>query len=238
MMGRKDTEYRNDTMNILAIDTSTKNLSLAVARDKKILRYKNQKLRRPLSSSIIPGISSILDASGISVSKLDGLAVGLGPGSFTSLRVGLATVKGLSFFIQNPVVGISSLDILAMNVDEEDVQICTLCDARRNLVYSCTYQRNKTGLNRLGEYILTDIQDVLKKLKGEVTFLGDGVLLYKNQILAQKNLRPRLLSEKNNQPQARHLIPLSLKQFQNGATQDIDQLTPLYLYPEHCQVRR
>ena len=225
-------------MNILAIDTSTRNLSIAIGKNEKIIKYRNQKLHRPLSSSIMPGISAMLKASGMALSKLDGLAVGLGPGSFTSLRVGLSTIKGLSFALGTPVVGISSLDILAMNVKEEHAKICVLCDAKRNLVYSCVYQRTKTGLSRLGEYVLADAEDVLKNLKGDITFLGDGVVLYKDKILNKKELRPVLIGQKHSQPQARFLIPLSLQRFQDGHNEKIDNLTPLYLYPEHCQVRR
>ena len=135
-------------MNLLAIDTSTKNLSLAVTKKGKVVKFRNVKLTRPLSSSIMPSIKKILNSAGITLSKLDGFAVGLGPGSFTGLRVGLSTIKGLAFATKKPVVGISSLDVLAMNIKEDCAQICTLCDAKRNLVYACLYEKKGATLKR------------------------------------------------------------------------------------------
>jgi len=83
-------------MNLLAIDTSTKNLSLAVSKNETVLKYRNGKLQRPLSSSIMPSIQRILAESQTILKELSGFVVGLGPGSFTGLRVGLSTIKGLS----------------------------------------------------------------------------------------------------------------------------------------------
>src|SRR3989304_5415259 len=107
-------------MKILSIDTSTKTFSLAVSDGEEILRSRNIKITRVLSSSIIPSIHQILKKAGIALSQLDGFAVGLGPGSFTSLRVGLSTIKAFALATGKPVVGIPSLDVLALNVLERD----------------------------------------------------------------------------------------------------------------------
>ena len=224
-------------MNLLAIDTSTKNLSLAVTKNGKVVKFKNVKLVRPLSSSIMPSIRKILDSAGITLSKLDGFAVGLGPGSFTGLRVGLSTIKGLAFATNKPVVGISSLDVLAMNIKEDHVQICTLCDAKRNLVYACLYEKKGSTLKRKSDYFLESIDAILKKIKGEVIFIGDGVKLFRNDIQKATSINPIFIDGELTLPRARCLAPLALKKFQKGQKDDIAQLVPLYLYPEHCQVR-
>lgn len=224
-------------MNLLAIDTSTKNLSLAVAKQGKVEKFRNVNLKRPLSSSIMPSIKRILDSAGIIPAKLDGFAVGLGPGSFTSLRVGLSTIKGLAFALNKPVIGISSLDILAMNVKEDHAQICVLCDAKRNLVYACVYEKNGSVLKKKSDYVLESIDDVMKRIKGEVIFIGDGVKLFRNDINKVKDICPIFADGKLAYPQARCLAPLALAKFQNGRSDDIAKLVPLYLYPEHCQVR-
>lgn len=224
-------------MNLLCVDTSTKNLSLAVSNDGKILKFRNRKLSRPLDLSIMPSIKKILDNAGMPVNGLDGFAVGLGPGSFTSLRVGLSTIKGLAFAVRKPVIGVSSLDILAMNV-RENAQICTLCDARRNLVYACLYEKKGLILKRKSNYLLTNIHDVLKQVKGEVTFIGDGLKLYRDDIKRIKKITPKFTDEKYIFPQARCLVPLVFERFQNGKWDNIDKLVPLYLYPDHCQIRK
>lgn len=224
-------------MNILAIDTSTKNLSLAVTKNGKVVRFRNVKLTRPLSSSIMPSIEKILDSSGITLSKLDGFAIGLGPGSFTGLRVGLSTIKGLAFATEKPVVGISSLDVLAMNIKEDHGQICTLCDAKRNLAYACLYEKKGLTLKRKSDYVLESIEQIVKKIKGEVIFIGDGVKLFRDHIQKVKGINPIFIDGESSLPRARYLAPLALEKFQKGQQDDIAQLVPLYLYPEHCQVR-
>ena len=191
-------------MNLLAIDTSTKNLSLAVTKKGKVVKFRNEKLTRPLSSSIMPSIRKILDSAGITLSKLDGFAVGLGPGSFTGLRVGLSTIKGLAFATNKPVVGISSLDVLAMNIKEDHAQICTLCDAKRNLVYACLYEKKGSILKRKSDYVLESIDAILKKIKGEVIFIGDGVQLFRNDIQKVKSISPIFIDGKLPFPRAKY----------------------------------
>ncbi len=225
-------------MNLLSIDTSTKRLSLAVSKEEKILKYRNVTLNRRLSSSIMPSIQEILDKSKMPLARLDGFAVGLGPGSFTSLRVGLSTIKGLAFAVHKPVVGVPSLDVLAMNVPEENARICTLCDAKRDLVYACLYDKKGMNLKRNSEYLLTDIQDVLRRIKGDVTFIGDGLALYKRDIDKAKGITPKFLDKGNIFPQARSLAYLAWQRFMKKKFDNIDQLVPLYLYPDHCQIKK
>jgi tRNA threonylcarbamoyladenosine biosynthesis protein TsaB len=225
-------------MNLLSIDTSTRRLSLAVSKGERVLKYRNLALGRPLSSSIMPGIRKILSDAKMPLAQLDGFAVGLGPGSFTSLRVGLATVKGLAFVTKKPVVGIASLDALAMNVQGENSQICTLCDAKRNLVYACLYDKQGAALKRRSEYLLTDIGEVLKKIKGEVTFISDDLALFKDAIKKTEGITPRFMEKGCTFPQARFLAHLALQRFKERKYDRIDQLVPLYLYPDHCQVKK
>ena len=248
-------------MNLLAIDTSTKHFSLAVARDGKVLRSRSILLKKVLSDSIMPAIQGILKKAGLTLAKLDGFAVGLGPGSFTSLRVGLSTVKGLAFALKKPVVGIPSLDVLAMNA-EDDGQVCALCDAKRNMVYACLYQKKGGDLRRKSKYLLTDIENVLKqitppadslheskrgglsasrqrgRIKGDVVFIGDGVPLFRETIEKAAGIKPRFADEKQMYPQARHLVALALKRFEAKEYDAAETLVPLYLYPEDCQVQK
>lgn len=222
-------------MNLLAIDTSSRRFSLAVARDGKIFRFRSILLKKVLSDSIMPAIEGILKNAGLRLAELDGFAVGLGPGSFTSLRVGLSTVKGLAFALKKPVVGISSLDVLAMNI-ARDGQICAVCDAKRNMAYACLYQKKGDVLKRKSRYLLTDIKDVLKRIKGGVTFVGDGVPLFRAAIEKAAGINPHFADEKQMYPQARHLAALAMKRFEAKEYDAAETLVPLYLYPEDCQV--
>jgi tRNA threonylcarbamoyladenosine biosynthesis protein TsaB len=129
-------------MNILYLDTSSKYLSLAVAEDHKILRQTHRLLDRKHSLQLVPMIDKLLRKAKLSLKKIDGFCVGRGPGSFTGLRIGITTIKGLAFVINKPVVAIPSLDILAQNARpfRNRTQICTIVDAKQNKVYACLYQ--------------------------------------------------------------------------------------------------
>ena len=235
-------------MKLLSIDTSTKNFSLAVSNKEGKIRYCNKVLGRKLSSSVVPEIKKILKKAEITLADLDGFVIGLGPGGFTGLRVGLATIKGLAFAVNKPVVGISSLDVLAMNV-KEGGKICSICDARRNMVYAGFYEKLKSHLVKgdlggcqllqKGKYQLTDIQTVLKQIDGETILIGDGIKVFSEEIQKSKQSKFITLADENLWlPQARHLLELGLKRFEEKKFDDINTLGPLYLYPDDCQVRK
>ena len=218
-------------MKLLSIDTSTKNFSLAVSDQGKILAEKNIKLDKVLSDSIIPSIDQILKKTKLSLERVDGFVVGLGPGSFTSLRVGLSTIKAFAMTLNKPVVGIPSLDAIASGV-EEDGLICALTDARREMVYACLYEKKDQALKRQSEYLLTPVKDLLKMIKGQTIFVGDGISLL------PKDEKYSLAQEKFWYPQAKFLVPLALERFKNKKFDNAAKLVPLYLYPEDCQVNR
>lgn len=213
-------------MKILAIDTSTHYLSMAVARDARILASRHFKLKKILSSSIIPEIEKILKKTKISLSSLDGFTVGLGPGSFTSLRVGLSTVKALCLATGKNVVGISSLDVIAMNV-KGNGRICVVSDAKRNLLYACFYAKKDDQLTRESGYLLISPQELLSQLSKETILVGDGIKL----------LGEGTRGIGREYPQAKNLALLALKRFEQNKFDDVRTLAPLYLYPEDCQVQ-
>jgi tRNA threonylcarbamoyladenosine biosynthesis protein TsaB len=229
-------------MNILAIDTSTKYFSLAVLKGGKICAKQDVVLDKVLSDSIIPAIDGILKKAKVSFQAIDGFAVGLGPGSFTSLRVGLSTIKGFCLATPKKVVGISSLDLIAQNIKmtvEKD--ICVITDAKRNMVYSAIFRLEKKGIKRLGSYHLMEVKDLLPYIKKDTIFVGDGIALYRDII------EKYFVSTKNSiifaqesfwLPKAEKLAMLSLNYFKRKKTHDINKLVPLYLYPEDCQVTR
>ena len=226
-------------MKILAIDTSTKNFSLAVADGDRVLKFKNVVLKKVLSSSIIPAINQILKQAKVSLSTLDGFAVGLGPGSFTSLRVGLSTIKGLTFALSKPVVGISSLDVIAQSVKDEAEDICVVCDARRNLLYAGIFSVRNNQLTRKGDYLLTTVEDLAKQVREETLFVGDGIGLFRDQIKsAVKKGKVRFADESHWYPQAQYLAQLAHPRFTRREFDDAGRLVPVYLYPQDCQIVR
>lgn len=230
-------------MKVLALETSSKRFSLATGDGNQIVKSRTMVLNKILSDSIVPAIGRILTESKWTMAKLDALVIGLGPGSFTSLRVGLATVKGLAFSADKPVIGIASLDAIALNVGQKDQQICVLCDARRNMVYACLYENTKGQLKRKSEYLLIPLAALLAKIHIETIFVGDAVSLYQTDIerhfaASDKKIIMSFAAQAKVCPTAKNLIVLAQEHLKNKKFADINHLVPLYLYPEDCQVHR
>ncbi|MBF0619034.1 MAG: tRNA (adenosine(37)-N6)-threonylcarbamoyltransferase complex dimerization subunit type 1 TsaB [Candidatus Omnitrophica bacterium] len=229
-------------MKILAIETSTKHLSLAVTEGDTCLATRNVRPQKDLSMTVTFDIERVLAKAALSLSDLDGFVVGIGPGSFTSLRVGLSMIKAFVMVTEKPVVGIPSLDVLAMNIrSKKPVQICTINDARRNLVYACLYEKKDGNLTRKCAHLLEPLAEVLKNIEGDVTFVGDAVAMYHDQIMAEaakKRFNPKFEPEKHSLPKAAELARLGYQRLLKGDFDKVETLTPLYLYPEDCQVSR
>jgi len=227
-------------MTFLAFETSTKHFSLAVFHNGKITAHRTLKLKTVLSDAIIPAIKKLLSSARLSLDKLDGFAVGLGPGSFTSLRVGLSTVKALAFATDKPVVGIPSLDALALRAQNKNGNlICTVSDARRNLLYACLYRKNKTDFERTSPYLLCRAEDLLKKISQATFFIGDGITMTKEAVKAagrRSSLKFSFAAKKDWYPTAAEIALLAEERFKTKKFDDAATLIPLYLYPDDCQV--
>ena len=232
-------------MKILYLDTSSKFLSLAVAEDAKVLRRMHRALDRKHSLQLVALIDKILKKARLSLKQLDGFCIGKGPGSFTGLRIGITTVKGLAFVLRKPVVAIPSMDILVQNArplinrsKNLSVQVCSIIDAKQNKVYACLYQAKNGKIVRKSGYLLLSFEGLLKKLKGEIIFLGDAILLYREEIRKSRKIKPIFAEEKFWYPKATCAVTLALERFHKGKFEDVNSLAPLYLYPKECQIKR
>lgn len=228
-------------MKILAVDTSTKHLSLAVSDGDRTIASRNVRPRKDLSMTITFDIERVLAKANLRLTDLDGFVVGLGPGSFTSLRVGLSMLKAFVLVTGKPVVGVSSLDAIAMNVRTSRVrkalQVCVINDARRNMVYSSLYDKKDGTLVRRREYQLEPIEKVLEGLEGEVVFIGDAIPGYRDRIMVSaERFSPVFELEKHWLPKAQELARIGYQRLLKGEVDKIETLAPLYLYPEDCQV--
>lgn len=234
-------------MKILFLDTSSRFLSLAVSDDSRVLSQVHRLLDRKVSVKLVTLIERMLKKAHISLKEIDGFCVSKGPGSFTGLRIGITCVKGLAYVLGKPVVAIPSLDILAQNVEkikkivkdrEDTLQVCPVVDARQNKVYACLYQFQDGIIKRKSDYLLLPIGELLKKIKGRTIFLGDAISIYREEILKVKNIKPIFAEEKLWYPKTAQAVSLAMKRFRQGKFDNVDSLTPLYLYPEECQVKR
>jgi tRNA threonylcarbamoyladenosine biosynthesis protein TsaB len=227
-------------MNILAIDTSTRAISLAACRGKTALVTRNVVARRLMESNMVPNIDKVLRKAGWGMADVQAIVVGLGPGSFTGLRVGLATVKGLAFARPLPVAGVSSLDALARAAGNRAKNICVITDAKRGMVYHAGYEPGAGGLRKIAPDRLCGLDDVLDGLPDHSVVTGDAVALYQKEIARRaKAGRKSVLftTERSWRPRAKYLAALAADRLARGESDDINTLLPLYLYPDDCQVR-
>lgn len=220
-------------MNIFAIDTSTDRLSLAISINDQIVKQKNCQTNNRLSSILIREIDKLFKSINKDISELDCIVVGLGPGSFTGLRVGLSAVKALSLVSKVPVTGIPSHDAIAL-ANKNIGNIAVITDARRDLIYSCIYEKQKT-LKTISTYQLCTLKEFLKQIKKTTNVTGDAVAIYREQLMSHQKI---LLDAetKSIRPQAKYLIEAAREKIQKLRYDDINKLVPLYLYEENCQV--
>ena len=135
------------------------------------------------SERLMTVIDHTLVQSELGMSDIDAFAVAIGPGSFTGLRIGLSTVKGLSYATGKPVVTVPTLEAFAWNFPCSRYPVCLMLDARRNEVYSAVFTWEQGGFKRILEDISIRAEDLLKELQGMVLFAGDGVSVYREIIM-------------------------------------------------------
>jgi len=148
-------------MKILGIDTTTRFLSMGLYVDGRFYEY-TLETGRMLSGLLVPSIERVVSAAGLELREIDCFACGLGPGSFTGIRIGLATVKGLCAALNKPAVGICTLDVMAAAAPVDDAMVVPAIDAKRGLIYCAFYKRKYGVLKRQGKYSLLSFEDFAK----------------------------------------------------------------------------
>lgn len=222
-------------MKILGIDTTTKFLCLGVYDDERVYEY-NLETGVKLSSLLGVTIKRVLDALGWHIGDIDYFACGLGPGSFTGMRVGLATIKGLSWSLKKPIVGISTLDILARNALGVSASIAPVIDAKRGLIYCSIYKTKNGTLKRIAPYMLLNENELLKEIPKNTVVFADAVSLYKENI-SKKIKGVKILDKDYWYPQGRHIIALALERIKEKKFSHAFDIEPIYLYPKECQIK-
>ncbi|HEU5119136.1 MAG TPA: tRNA (adenosine(37)-N6)-threonylcarbamoyltransferase complex dimerization subunit type 1 TsaB [Isosphaeraceae bacterium] len=213
-------------MNVLAIDTSTLRAAVALTTlNGEILSAEPDPLRKH-ASGLVPAISRLLASAGLTARQLDGLAVGLGPGSFTGLRVGVAALKTLAYASGVPLVGLDSLEVLARGGPEDARMIRVVGDAQRGEVFAAEFARREAGgrLRRLGETRI-EARDVwVARLEPGDVALGPGL---------ERPGPPLPLFARTdpgwNHPRGEPLARLAVEVLASGRRDDPTVIEPLYL---------
>lgn len=222
-------------MLILSIETSTTACSAALADEKKILGEFFLDTDRTLSGRILTGIDRMMKEAGCKIDDLDGIAVSLGPGSFTGLRVGVATAKGLAIASGKPVFGYSSLACLAQNMPFAEFPVCPMLDARKHEVYTGIYQ-----CRELPEAIIADCvvspAEFLDSIQEKTIFIGQGAARYRELIMAKLGNRAVFAPFSSDQPRAANGVLLARKQCLSGHRIPLSLLNPTYIRPSEAEI--
>ncbi len=177
-------------MKILAVDSSGLVASVALVEDDNLLAEYTVNYKKTHSQTLLPMLNEIVNMTEMDLNSVDAIAVAKGPGSFTGLRIGSATVKGLGLALEKPIIGVPTVEGLAMNLYGTDAVICPLMDARRNQVYTGIYKFRENELQIVKEQVPLGIEEIIEALNligHNVVFLGDGVSVYKEII--EKNMK-------------------------------------------------
>ena len=236
-MAEKAKIKERSRLKILGIDTSSEFLNIAWSEDKDIIKEESYLLDRKHASQLVPKVMGLLKRHRVSINKIDAFVIGLGPGSFTGLRIGVSAIKGFGIATGKPCVGVASIDSIACNARGCDKAIVPIIDAKRGQVYAAIYKRKCELVDRLSDYMLLPIDKLMAKIKTQPVFLGDGVSLYRDNILSI-NKKAIFLEKKDWYPGAGNLIMLGFARVKKAKKNNMDKLAPLYLYPKDCQVKK
>lgn len=219
---------------MLAVDTSSLVATVAVMSDEKLLGEYTINSPMTHSQKLMPIIDELLSTLDLSMEDIDLIAVARGPGSFTGIRIGIATVKGLAHPRNLPIMGVSSLEGLAYNILYCSDIICPIMDARRNQVYTGAYKWVDHKLETIideAPLSINELMDQLKERDEKVIFLGDGVSKYKDEIVGTLGDKAVFAPKYVNMQSASSIAQLSFNKINEGELkpQTYHDITPVYL---------
>ncbi|MCK5011604.1 MAG: tRNA (adenosine(37)-N6)-threonylcarbamoyltransferase complex dimerization subunit type 1 TsaB [Deltaproteobacteria bacterium] len=225
-------------MKLLAIETSTMIGSVALTDDNELLAEYQIGIKATYSDTLFPMIDHILKNANVSIQEVDAFALAKGPGSFTSLRIGISVIKGLALANNKPVIAIPSLDALAHNMCFSNMLICPLIDARRDEVYTAFYKREEGHtLKKLTPDRAIVPEILLDEIREEVVFLGDGTDLYKDLIIRKLKEKALFSPLHLKYPRASAIAQLAFKKLNVNEVSDIEVMTPLYVRPPEAETK-
>lgn len=218
-------------MRILALDSSGLVATVAIIDENQMIVEYTVNYKKTHSQTLLPMLDEIVKMTEYSLEEIDAIAVAGGPGSFTGLRIGSATAKGLGLALKKPLIHIPTVDGLAYNLFGNKGLICPIMDARRSQVYTGVY-RFETEFEVIEEQMAISVSELIEKLNahGEaVTFLGDGVPVYEEMLKVGLKVPYRFAPPHMNRQRAGAVAALAIRYFRYGKTESAASHQPDYL---------
>jgi tRNA threonylcarbamoyladenosine biosynthesis protein TsaB len=226
-------------MKILAIETSTMLGGIAIADSSRgLIAEARLNVKTTHSERLMTVISQAVAQSGLLLEEIDVFAVASGPGSFTGLRIGLSTAKGLAYATGRPIVTVPTLEAFAWNLPFSSYPVCIMLDARRGEVYTALFRwEGGTFIREISE---TSVKaaDLLPRLQGTVLFAGEGATAYRDTIVAALGSRAVFAPADKMVPSPATIAILGLARAEAGAYTDAFGAGPLYIRKSEAEVKR
>lgn len=219
-------------MKILGLDSSGLVASVAVAEDDNLLAEYTVNYKKTHSQTLLPMLDAIAEMIELDLNTLDAIAVAGGPGSFTGLRIGSATAKGLGLALKKPLIQIPTVDGLAYNLCGARDLVCPLMDARRNQVYTGLYAFDGMEMETLLSQRAAGIEEILQQVNDfarKAVFLGDGVSVYQEQIISHCRVPFSFAPAHLNKQRAASVAVLAQQYYRQGKLQQAAMHRPDYL---------
>lgn len=219
-------------MLIFGIDTCSMSSSASVVSDEKMIAQFSVNHKKTHSERIMPQIEAMLEAADISIGDINAFAAAVGPGSFTGVRIGVATAKALAQAQGKPCIAVSALEGLAAGSVTFNGIICPILDARRNQVYNGLFESDGRKLKRISDDRALPLEDLLNELKNtdkNIIFMGDGVPVFKTAIADSLKERAFFAPLPLVFNQAASIAQIGLEKLKNGETVSYGELVPEYV---------
>ena len=219
-------------MKILALDSSGLVASVAVVENDTLLAEYTVNYKKTHSQTLLPMLDEISNMTELDLSTIDAIAVAGGPGSFTGLRIGSATAKGLGLALEKPLISIPTTAAIAYNIWDTNKFVCPIMDARRNQVYTGVYCYTDHRLDTVWEQDTMSIEALaegLNCLDHEVIFLGDGVAVYREKLQELLTIPFSFAPAHVNRQRAAAVAALAEVYYKEGKIQTAEEHEPEYL---------
>lgn len=223
-------------MRILAVDTSSKNCSVAIVevyenKNYNIIAFENSDDEKTHSQKLMPIVDKVFKEHNLTLKDMDLLACCVGPGSFTGIRIGIATMKAFADVTNIKTVSVTSLESLSYNIEEDGI-IIPIIDCKNNNVYSAIFSKENNTYKQIGKNISDNIDNAISLYKANaenknITFVGDGSILYKD--LLTSSLSNKLIFSNKNTQSSISLAKCAYDKYLEGLYGDSNNLSPLYL---------
>jgi tRNA threonylcarbamoyladenosine biosynthesis protein TsaB len=225
-------------MYVLGIDTSTLVSSVAIVVPDRVVAEFTLHTRKTHSERLMPTIQQMIADADLVPKDITGIAVSIGPGSFTGLRIGITTAKSMAFALDSPVMGVPTLDALAMQFPYSERMVCPILDAQKGNVYTARYRMKNGFPLRVDEYRVMGIAELLQELAdaGEAAVITGEVTLFTEYLQAADTAIVQIAPPLTRMPRGAAVATAGYQQMLAGNVQDPRTLTPFYIRRSEAEV--